>query len=145
MLDFDYVCSRTTPSVVAMVYPFRWVRALVHAEAFLCHSFRLAIVPLGLKSAIHFRSSMCNTCFCLFPLVVGLPSNAWWKAEKRLFNITLLDPIPDLILKYWYQLWFVKCFSGYHNQKFYFGHKEIMIPGNIPYAMLALFHSRPLI
>lgn len=25
MLDFDYVCSRREPSVVAMIYPFTWV------------------------------------------------------------------------------------------------------------------------
>ena len=25
MLDYDHVCSRETPSVAAMVYPFRWV------------------------------------------------------------------------------------------------------------------------
>jgi hypothetical protein len=25
MLDFDYVCSRKEPSVVAMIYPFVWV------------------------------------------------------------------------------------------------------------------------
>ena len=34
MLDFDHVCSRKEPSVVAMIYPFTYVKSInTHTQA----------------------------------------------------------------------------------------------------------------
>lgn len=84
MLDFDYVCSRREPSVVAMIYPFTWVTFflffvfLVHLNLVM-EKFYEKIISL-IKLVIQLISYMMTSIITTFTIrshVIGKISTSW--------------------------------------------------------------------
>lgn len=111
MLDFDYVCSRREPSVVAMIYPFTWVTFFLIILFVFCLSCSFKSGNGKIlwknyfidKTLISYMMTSIITTFTMRSHVIGKISTSWLVICSMSWTFLLI------LLKwlYMYSLYFV--------------------------------------